>query len=128
MITYWLMGEKEELTSPSAKVKVQDDSNLAQNALEFEVPTPTINTEASCSNQIAQATSTVTEATKRAHFLENVTDSRLPDSSSNSSSKIQSSTHIFSNPMTSIVIVDDEDTDQLHSSSKLPPKEISSLG
>merc|ERR1712088_25385 len=30
--------------------------------------------------------------------------------------------------MTSIVIVDDEDTDQLHSSSKLPPKEISSHG
>ena len=120
MITYWLLGEKEQLTSPSA------NQNLAQNAIELEIPTSTSNTEASCSNPIAQATST--EANKRAHFLENATDSRLPDSSSNSSSKIQSSTHIFSNPMTSIVIVDDEDTDQLHSSSKLPPKEISSLG
>ena len=128
MITYWLLGEKEQLTSPSAKIRAQDDQNLAQNALELEIPTSTSNTEASCSNPIAQVTSTVTEANKRAHFLENTTDSRLPDSSSNSSSKIQSSTHIFSNPMTSIVIVDDEDTDQLHSSSKLPPKEISSLG
>ena len=122
MITYWLLGEKEQLTSPSA------NQNLAQNAIELEISTSTSNTEASCSNPIAQATSTVTEANKKAHFLENTTDSRLPDSSSNSSSKIQSSTHIFSNPMTSIVIVDDEDTDQLHSSSKLPPKEISSLG
>ena len=122
MITYWLLGEKEQLTSPSA------NQNLAQNAIELEIPTSTSNTEASCSNPIAQATSTVTEANKKAHFLENTADSRLPDSSSNSSSKIQSSTHIFSNPMTSIVIVDDEDTDQLHSSSKLPPKEISSLG
>ena len=122
MITYWLLGEKEQLTSPSANQK------LAQNALELEIPTSTSNTEASCSNPIAQATSTVTEANKKAHFLENTADSRLPDSSSNSSSKIQSSTHIFSNPLTSIVIVDDEDTDQLHSSSKLPPKEISSLG
>ena len=122
MITYWLLGEKEQLTSPSA------NQNLAQNALELEIPTSTSNTEASCSNPIAQATSTVTEANKKAHFLENTADSRLPDSSSNSCSKIQSSTHIFSNPMTSIVIVDDEDTDQLHSSSKLPPKEISSLG
>ena len=128
MITYWLLGEKEQLTSPSANRRAQDDQKLAQNALELEIPTSTSNTEASCSNPIAQATSTVTEANKRAHFLENATDSRLPDSSSNSSSKIQSSTHIFSNPMTSIVIVDDEDTDQLHSSSKLPPKEISSLG
>ena len=128
MITYWLLGEKEQLTSPSANRRAQDDQKLAQNALELEIPTSTSNTEASCSNPIAQATSTVTEANKRAHFLENTTDSRLPDSSSNSSSKIQSSTHIFSNPMTSIVIVDDEDTDQLHSSSKLPPKEISSLG
>ena len=127
MTTYWLLGEKEQVAPLSTIVGAQDDFNVPQNELQVDVPTSKCIADGQSQQFISQAPSISPEASKKAHFCENLSeiddgnvDSNIRSSKINNPSDLRSSelpsshanqtaAHIFSNPMTSIVIVDDED-------------------
>jgi hypothetical protein len=135
MTTYWLLGEREQVAPLSTIVGAQDDLNVPQNELQVDVPTSTCIADEQNQHFISKVASIAPEASKKAHFSENV--SNIEDGnmdSNNRSSKInnlsdprssdpssshtnQTAAHIFSNPMTSIVIVDDEEKMQQASAS-----------
>ena len=133
MTTYWLLGEKEQVAPLAVSVGAPDDLSLPQNELQVDVPTSTSIADEQNQHFISQITSVAPEASKKAHFSESISEIGDVDSN-NRSSKInnppvprlsetsssdtnQPAAHIFSNPMTSIVIVDDEEKSQQASAS-----------
>ena len=135
MTTYWLLGEKEQVAPLSTIVGAQDDLNVPQNELQVDVPTSTCIADKQSQQFISQVPSVASEASKKAHFCETLSEiddgnmdgnnrsskinnpSELRSSELSSSHANQTAAHIFSNPMTSIIIVDDEDNVQQASTS-----------
>ena len=155
MTTYWLLGEKEQdnpeqATPPQVIVGVQDDQNVERHELEIAPTTATCITEVPNAHLPSETGSKASETSKKAHFIEHLSETEAANRDSNnrssntnnpsnsllsdssSSQKCQPSTHIFSNPMTSIVIISDEDTGpikpQLTMSSTSCQQPTSSLG
>ena len=134
MTTYWLLGEKEQVASLSTIVGSQDEQNMPQSELTAPLSISTCITEV------------VPETLKKTHFNDNASeidaenmdvsnrssktnnpsDSRTSKPSSSHSS--QPSAHVFSNPMTSIIIMDDENTEQSNSQATANQQQTSSLG
>ena len=134
MTTYWLLGEKEQVASLSTIVGSQDEQNMPQSELTAPLSISTCITEV------------VPETSKKTHFNDNASeidaenmdvsnrssktnnpsDSRTSKPSSSHSS--QPSARVFSNPMTSIIIIDDENTEQSNSQVTATQQQTSSLG
>ena len=130
MTTYWLLGEKEEAEPPPVMSSIQDDQTVARHEVKVASTAPACIPEDENPHLPSETGSVTSEISRKAHFIENVSEtgaenrdfnnrssktnnpsnSRLSDSPSSQTS--QPSTHIFSNPMTSIVIINDEDTGQ----------------
>ena len=130
MTTYWLLGEKEQIAPPSVTVGVQDEQNVATRELEVALSTPNRNPEDQKAHLNLETGSVPADTSKKARFIDDLSEDESENRDSNNRSSIannpsnsrmlgtsssqasQHSAHIISNPMTSIVIIDNEDTEE----------------
>ena len=131
MTTYWLLGEKEPVGASSGAIGPYNSQPIEESELEA---TPEISSCVTSDQNKSSTfeTASIAEPSRKAHFNEDLFDSTDADNtdSNNCSSKsvdpshsrlkqshpsqnpLQTSTHIFANPMTSVVVGSDNGNGQ----------------